>query len=272
MGLRRRVFRYRYVPNHRISLSVLLKYRLRALAHEVADLATHPLPHDDSFCFVAGCGHSGTTLLASKLGLHPDVLLISRETHAFLPHNSLQLASVILEEWLTFARQEHRAVIVEKSPKHIHVLGRIRRLLPGSRCIVMVRNPLDTCASLYERVGDLDLAIERWLMDNEAAIVALQLPSTLLVRYETLTREPEATLSGACSFLGIPWDPGLLTRTGSAYSTHHGLGRTMTLRQEQVSQPIRDNNGRWVEVLDARMAETVRERTAALARRLGYAS
>jgi hypothetical protein len=264
------LLQYRHKPNHRVSAAVFLRLQLTGLGHAVSDAAVRPLADSDAFCFVTGCGHSGTTLLASKLGLHPDVLLISRESNVFAPHHGLRRARIIVQEWLAFARQEHRPVILEKSPKHVHCVGRIRRLLPDSRIIVVVRNPLDTCASLYRRFGDLDLAIERWLMDNEAALAAREKPSTWLVRYEALTREPADTLSAACSFLGIPWDPGLLTRSGSVYGTDPGLRRNMAIRHEQVSQPIYDNNGKWAEVLDARQAARVGERTAGLAARLGY--
>jgi len=249
-----------------------LRLRLVALVRAVSGIGLRPVPHSAEFCFVTGCGHSGTTLLASKLGLHPDVLLISRESNVFSPQRDLRLARVIVQEWQAFARQEGRSVIVEKTPKHVHSTGRIRRLLPGSRIIVVVRNPLDTCASLYSRFHDLDLAIERWLMDSKAALAVLQQQSTLLVRYEALTRQPVETLSGACSFLGIPWDPGLLTRAGSVYGTHPNLQRNMAIRHAQVSQPIRDNSGKWVEVLDPQQAAQVRERTADLAARLGYSS
>ena len=266
------LLQYPHKPNHRVSAAVYLRLQLTGLGHAVSDAAVRPLPDSDAFCFVTGCGHSGTTLLASKIGLHPDVLLISRESNLFAPHHGLRLARVIVQEWLAFARQEYRQLILEKSPKHVHCVGRIRRLLPEARIIVVVRNPLDTCASLYRRFGDLDLAIERWLMDNEAALAALEEKATWLVRYEALTREPAATLSAACSFLGIPWDPGLLTRIGSVYGTDPGLRRNMAIRHEQVSQPIHDNNGKWAEVLDAQQAARIRERTTALAVRLGYPS
>jgi hypothetical protein len=269
--LKKRPLRYRYKPDHRVSLPVYLRLQLRGLANAIAEVAIAPMPHSETFAFVAGCGHSGTTLVASKLGLHPQVLLISRESNIFLPSHGLRLARVILQEWLAFARQDHRTLIVEKSPKHIQAVRRLRRLLPGARIVAVARNPLDTCASLHRRFGDIDYAIERWLMDSEATLEALQEPSTLLVRYEDLTRDPAATLATVCSFLGLPWNAEILTRGGSAYGTHHELRPNMAVRNEQVSQPIHDNSGKWRAVLDARQAAQVREKTAALATRLGYA-
>jgi hypothetical protein len=268
--LKKRLLHYRFRANHRVSLTVFVKLRLRSFVRALVDVGTPSLQESEPFCFVTGCGHSGTTLLASKLGLHPDVLLISRESGIFLPVHGLRLARVIVQEWLAFARQAERCVVLEKTPKHVHTIGRIRRLLPAAKVIVVVRNPLDTVASLYKRFEDLDFSIERWLMDNEAALRALQAEGTKLVRYEDLTREPEATLAAACAFLGLPCDAGILARSGSVYGSHPELRRNMAVRHEQVSQPIRDNSGKWREVLSPEQAERVRTRTAALAQRLGY--
>ena len=268
--MKKRLLTYPWKVDHRVSVFVFIKLWLKAAWHALLAARLRPLPESSRFCFIAGCGNSGTTLLASKLGLHPDALLISRESNLFFPSRSLRLARIITSEWLAFARQEARRVILEKSPKHVHALARIHRLLPEARRILVVRNPLDTCASLYKRFGDLDFAIERWLMDNRALLAASQSPHTLLVRYETLTREPAATLQSACTFLGLEWDPELLSREGSAYGSHQGLRPNMAIRHAQVSQPIHDNNGKWVDVLDAAQAELVRQRTAELARQLGY--
>jgi len=268
MSMRR--FTYRHKPNHRVSAASFLRLRLRAGANSVLDARIRPIGASGRFCFVVGCGHSGTTLLASKLGLHDDVLLVPRESNVFLPHESLRRARAETLDWLGAADRERRAIVIEKSPKHVHSTGRIRRLLPQARIIVIVRNPLDTCASLYRRYGDLDLAIERWCMDNAAAAVVSNEPGTMLIRYEHLTREPHRILAEACAFLGIPWDPGLLDRSGSLYGSDPGLRPNMAIRHEQVSQPIRDNNGRSRDVLDDEQTRRVRERTANVAALLGY--
>lgn len=262
--------RYACKADHRVSVPVFIKLWLQRFWHSLASIGLKPVEESHRFCLVAGCGNSGTTLLASKLGLHPDVLLIARESNIFFPSRSARRARVVLGEWLALAKQEKRRLILEKSPKHIHVLRRIRRLLPDSYCLIVIRNPLDTCASLYKRFGDLDYAIARWEMDNRAALNALKQKNTLLVRYESLTQEPEATLMAACQFLELEWDPGILTRSGSGYGSNPDLNANMSRRQVQVSRPIHDNNGKWVHTLSAAQADRVRSRTAELAGLLGY--
>jgi hypothetical protein len=269
--LKTRLLHYRHRANHRVSPAVYAKLQLTRALRAVGDWRTAPLPDGASFCFVVGCANSGTTLVAGKLGLHPDVLAISRESGIFVPTHGLRLARVIAQEWLAFARQEGRRVILEKTPKHVHAAARIRCLLPGARILVLARNPLDTVASLFRRYGDLEFAIERWIMDNAAALDLLQLDGTMLVRYEDLTREPAATLAAVCGFLDIPWDPDVLTRAGSVFGADPNLRPNMAVRHEQVSQPIRANSGKWREVLSAAQAEQVRGRTGTLAQRLGLA-
>lgn len=262
--------RYPWKVDHRVSPFVFCKLWLKTLWHALTAARLRPLKDSQHFCLVAGCGNSGTTLLASKLGNHPDALLIARESNIFFPSRSLGLARVLLTEWAALARQQQRSIIIEKSPKHIQALPRAHRLLPGARRLLVTRNPLDTCASLYKRFGCLDYAISRWLMDNQALLAARQAPNTLLIRYEALTREPEQTLQSACAFLGMAWHPELLSQTGSAYGNHADTRRNMRIRHEQVSQPIHDNNGKWREVLSEAQAMEVRNRTAMLASQLGY--
>ena len=136
--------------------------------------------------------------------------------------------------------------------------------------MLIVRNPLDTCASLYKRFGSLDYAIERWLLDNQALADSLDNANTLLVRYEQLTCEPEETLRHVCGFLGLPWSPDILTLEGSGYESGENTHANMLIRKQQVSRPISDNNGKWRMVLDDPQAERVRSATADLATRLGY--
>ena len=63
--MKKRLLRYRYKPDHRVSLAVYLRFQLRDFAHSIADAAIAPMPHSETFAFVAGCGHSGTTLVAA---------------------------------------------------------------------------------------------------------------------------------------------------------------------------------------------------------------
>ena len=62
------------------------------------------IPESAAFAFVLGCGHSGTTLVASRLGNHPAVALIPEETNIFEPRRPLGRARRFLVAALAAAR------------------------------------------------------------------------------------------------------------------------------------------------------------------------
>lgn len=262
--------KYRFKVNHRVSVFVYFKLWIRTFFNYLASIKLKTLPKSEIFSFIIGCGNSGTTLLASKLGLNSQVLLINRESNLFFPSRSLKSARLICNEWLEIALQENRFAIVEKSPKHVHCIDFIRRLLPDSKLIIVTRNPLDTCASLYKRIGDLNLAIERWKIDSIAALGALQLRNTFHVRYETLTEKPSQTLEEACQFLNIEWQAEILSMKGSKYGSSNDIRPNMAIRSAQVSEPIKPNNNVWRKILTQEQADLVRTSTRDISHRLGY--
>jgi hypothetical protein len=243
----------------------LRDWQARGVAPVAAPLVT---------CFVVGCGNSGTTLVASRLGLHPDAFVIPTETNIFEPRRSLARARARLVAAMDAARASGATVLVEKTPKHVHSLDRIRRLLPAARAIAVVRNPFDACLSIRKRFaakrwGGLDYAIERWLIDNRAVLALRDDPLTTEVRYETLTTSPEAEFGRLLGFLGLSWDPGVLAAGASAYGTVTQRTSTMRLRADQVSQPIRPNTGQWRSALSQEEIARIRDRTGALWQALG---
>jgi hypothetical protein len=232
------------------------------------DRLVAPIPASSAFAFVLGCGHSGTTLIASRLGNHPAVALIPEETNLFEPRRPLARARRFLVAARARALGEGRQVVLEKTPKHVRVTGRLRRLLPEARLIVVVRNPLDTCLSLRKREGTLEEAIDRWMVDNGAALALAGDPLARRVHYEEVTAEPEAAFRAMTGFLGLAWDDAVLG-TASGYAATGQKTANMRLRAEQVSRPITKNSGKWREGLTAAEAATVRARTGELYARLG---
>ena len=66
--------------------------RVRIALQARLDRARRPIEGSAGFAFVLGCGHSGTTLIASRLGNHPAVALIPQETNLFEPRRPLAAA------------------------------------------------------------------------------------------------------------------------------------------------------------------------------------
>lgn len=120
----------------------------------------------------------------------------------------------------------------------------------------MTRNPLDNCASLYNRFGDLDYAIERWLMDNRAVLKYKNRNNVKIIRYEDLTNHPESQFRDIFSCIDIPWSEDVLGYGATVYNTPLSK-MNMAIRKEQVSKPIKNNSGKWKSVFDNSQAQLV---------------
>lgn len=219
--------------------------------------------------FVAGCGHSGTTIVAARMGCHPDVFLLGRETGLVRKHYRIAYATVLAQEWALFALHLGRSHVLEKTPRHIYTVPVLKKLIPHARFILIVRNPLDTVASLFKRYGSLDSSINRWLLDNKQVLQHSRLPNTRVVYYEELTENPESILRNITQFMGLEWSDQILTSSSTAYQRFDS-GELMALRSQQVSQPIHSNRGNWRSVLTPQQADQVLKRTRKLAKSLGY--
>lgn len=259
----------RYSVEHRVSTATFARSRLRRFARGLVDPWVKPLETPLKTAFVVGCGHSGTTLLAAKLGRLEGCHVPGWETNIFLPDRGLIWSKAACAALLKTAETTGGKLMLEKTPKHVHCASRILSLLPQARFLVMTRNPLDNCASLFERFGRLDEAIERWNLDNRAALELLKIPLSRQVRYEDLVTRPAHTFEAAATFIGLRWDPTALDSGETAYSIDV-LEANMALRAEQVSRAIEPKLETWRERLSTVQAQKVLAETAAVASLLGY--
>lgn len=223
------------------------------------------------YVFVCGCGHSGTTLIASRLGNHEDVFLIGRETQGFHPFLNLLSSKKIVGEWEYFASRSNKNIILEKTPKHVHSIKSIKKILPEAKIIQVVRNPLDNIASLYERFGNLDFCINRWVSDNEKILYNCgKFSNIIVVKYEELTSDPESHFKRIINFMDIEWSELVCTVTDSSYSDVMQSSDIYIKRVNQVSQPIQSKVDSWKNILTTKQAELVKSKTSRLAHKLGY--
>ena len=257
--------------DHRVTVHRFMKEMFKRIYYSVPSFFFRPEESPVGIFFVSGCGHSGTTLMAAKLSNHPDILGVGRETSAMLPgRNSLYGMRAITNEWKYFAESYGFNFVLEKTPKHLYAYDAIQKVVPSNKFVVMVRNPLDTIASLSKRFNDLDFSIERWIFDNKQALHIGQNDNVLFVRYEDFTNSPESTLKGVTEFLGVPYRSEMLEETGSVYDGIRQSQENMRLRQEQVAKPIRPNEGGWKKVFSEQEAKDIIKKLGDLPNRLGY--
>jgi hypothetical protein len=209
------------------------------------------LPGIEQADFICGCGHSGTTLLATILSVHPQLHVPLYETEAFRkPDTEITDALLSLAETGRAAGKTH---VVEKTPRHILELNKIRALLPGARFLIMVRDGRDVVGSIANRLGgDFQHGLKRWIHETGVALEERSNPDVMVIRYETLIDDPAGTIAGACSFLDVPYFDDLLEyhRTPHLWYGKDKIlqadgtpGTHEDLRNWQVNQPIFDNRG-----------------------------
>ena len=156
---------------------------------------------------IGGCGRSGTTLLLSILGAHPEILAMPDEMYAFypFPFRLSKLVSTIEEsEKLSWTHW------CEKTPKNVLAFSEIFEAFEGQvKLIHIVRDGSDVVTSRHPNADErYYIAPERWVTDVGAGWAHRE--KTLLIRYEDLVNQEQATLEVVCDYLGLPFDQRML--------------------------------------------------------------
>lgn len=209
--------------------------------------------------FIISPVRSGSTLLRSILNAHSDLhapheLHVRRLRVEFgtslavkameaLGHNQADL------EHLLWDRVLHRELvrsgkryIVDKTPANAFAYERISTCWPDARYIFLLRHPASIAQSWYEASPDKRTREEaaadalRYMKATEKARSALP---GLTVRYEDLSSEPERVTREICEFLGVAWEPGMLTY-GEQAVIQKGLGDWRDKIRSGTVQPGRE--------------------------------
>ena len=227
---------------------------------------------------VSGAGHSGTTLLASMIGNHPEVHLITYETGWFLnPLENYNLVSNQLSKFKVENKSAH--VIVEKTPRHVYHIDKISEVYPQTRFLVTIRNPFDLIASLLTRHQNFDDATNRVVSDLEAINAIKDRSDVLVVRYENLIDSPIQIIQSVCTHIGLVYSSKILEwhldppKWFGVYPLPtDGIGERAHVanRAWQVQQPLFDGRGRWKRDLDSSQYEAAKAVLGKYVEQWGY--
>lgn len=220
--------------------------------------------------FIVGMPRSGTSLTEQILASHPDVCGagelndindIVTGLPAFLntpiqyPHcvskltreHLNELAAGYLEKLAGFSDKARH--VTDKMPHNFLNVGIISLLFPQSRIIHCVRDPRDTCLSIYfQNFGWLHAYGTRldWLgsyykeysrvMKHWESVISMPL---LTVRYEDMVADQEATTRKLIDFCGLEWNDACL-------DFHRSKRVVATASYDQVREKIYDKSrARW---------------------------
>ncbi len=217
---------------------------------------------DGAPIFVVGLPRSGSTLVEQILASHSrvegtmelsNVLTLVREfdhldaardaypesVAAAPPARLAALGRRYVEETAPLRRGLPR--FIDKMPNNFSHVGLIQAILPNATVIDMRRHPMDACFSTFKQhfaegqsfsydLEDLGRYYRCYLelMDHWDRV----LPGKVLhLSYETLVREPEATIRRLLEHCQLPFEPGCL-------AFHETRRPIRTASAEQVRQPL----------------------------------
>lgn len=216
---------------------------------------------------IVGMPRSGTSLVEQILAAHPRVAAMGERRDLFEAVRQLSGgepgarwpgcltetppgALADLADSYLAAMPGDADRVTDKMPANFLNLGLVQCLLPAARVVYCRRDPMDTGLSCFAqnfRSGGMAFArrLEHiglyqqgcWrLMAHWKAV--LDLPMHAL-DYETLVREPEASVRDLLTFLGLEWHDACLR-------PHETARPVETASYHQVRQPIyRASVGRW---------------------------
>ncbi|MEX0772386.1 MAG: sulfotransferase [Balneolales bacterium] len=235
--------KYKYLATTSLSFKDWLKINIKNRIYNLLDLFVKPTSTDTKLFFIMGCGHSGTTLLATLLSRNPEIFTLGYETKAFLPYNSLYIAKKFILSWDKLAKQFEKGYLMEKTPKHILCIDRIFHIVPHTKIIIVVRDGRDVVASLKKRFGSTGFAIDRWVLDNKPVSKWQHDKRIYMVKYEDLVINPKTTLKNVCNFLGMDYNDDMIISKENPFTK--AAEGNMILRSKQVSEVIYNNTGKW---------------------------
>lgn len=145
-----------------------------------------------------------------------------------------------------YARSKGKSEWIEKTPPHIQFLPWLREHFPTAPIIHLVRDGRDVAHSLSTMKWS-KMTREAHLLEWACHVGAARRylnddPYSYTIHYERLTEDPEQTIEDLCMFLGLKFDPIMLSPDGS----ENELIEIDQDHKELIRKPIsRSRVGRW---------------------------
>jgi Sulfotransferase family len=165
-----------------------------------------------------------------------------------------------------YAQKKGATVWGCKSPTYYDSMSRLADWFPDARFIVIWRDPADVCRSIvraaeksswFAQPGmDIRALLGYRRMKREADNLVHRGAAIHQLQYDDLVREPVATLSGICDFIGVEYDPRMNSLDGADRSAiyngdHHSMVKSAAIvskrdRPEVLSPELKTKIERYV--------------------------
>ncbi|THB79116.1 MAG: sulfotransferase [Desulfobulbaceae bacterium] len=150
-------------------------------------------------------------------------------------------------------RDKDCLLYVDKSPNNIHSAQDFLDAFQDSFFIYLVRNPLYSLKSMIRRGIPPYLAISTWLVVEATFTMIKDHERVFAVKYETLVKEPFATVADLFGKLGIDYDA---TRIAADFKENEYTSRskeTVSTWEFRSSDPVADGNRKKITDEDLRV-------------------
>jgi len=229
----------------------------------------HSLPFpekSENLAFIIGFPRSGTTLLDTMLGAHPEFRVLEEQAtvQAVLERLAMYaggypagLATLTLEQQLALRAAYFQALaaypaassrqrLLDKSPFNTVHAGLIHRIFPEAKLIFVARHPCDVCLSCFMNNFEMNSGTQHFTrLDTTVSlycqVMALWMTYVKIlplryqvVRYEDLVEQPEKELRRLLDGIGVPWSENVMRHTSYAMERSH----IPTPSYAQVNRPI----------------------------------
>jgi len=215
---------------------------------------------------------SGTNLTRRIVGSHSDIAIPTAEFQFFRDYRQGKtirqiLANEKLQSWgvefadlyeqapsqvylavLTrYAEKLGKTIAGEKTPRNEFYLDLAEEWLKGSqlKCIIMMRNPIDVCASYKfipgaqgkneKDAGLVYRSAHEWVRSITVALAKryARPQNYFLLRYEDLVADPHAQTRALCEFLGVDFEESRMLSLAdfSGHKDNTSFGQEQNLQQ-----------------------------------------